>query len=319
MSISIRKFFSITLAATLIFSMFYFYQKTAYAEKEPLNISSIPVTPVYGDVNMDGKVNLKDATIIQEYMAQMVTFSDLQKALADVSNDNMVTLKDSTAIQKYLLHMITSNYIGTTYIASTAVSTTIPTFAPTAVPTSVPTNIPTYFPTVAPTTIQLSGETNTYYFEAPSNWTSEGQTIACFYWSPILPSNPGYVNSSGWPGDALTRLTNIPGHDNIWECNLPVEIKIIIFNNLGNTTTDPRKNDHQTKNLDVEGYNPGDDVNYPNGTLDPNSMNNMIYVINSSSTVPYYNYAFLDSGEWEYFNPVTGEISFNPNILAPEQ
>ena len=58
-----------------------------------------------GDANMDGRVNINDATAVQRYLARIITFSDEQKKLADLSGDGQVTIKDATLIQKVIAHM----------------------------------------------------------------------------------------------------------------------------------------------------------------------------------------------------------------------
>jgi len=55
-----------------------------------------------GDVDVNDKVNIKDATAIQKYMAKIIYFSEQSKALADVDLSGNVNIKDATAIQKYL-------------------------------------------------------------------------------------------------------------------------------------------------------------------------------------------------------------------------
>ena len=59
-----------------------------------------------GDVNGDGKISVLDATLIQKYLAGLVTFSDTQKAAADVNNDESVSVIDATLIQKYIAGLI---------------------------------------------------------------------------------------------------------------------------------------------------------------------------------------------------------------------
>ena len=59
-----------------------------------------------GDVNRDGKLNIKDATAIQKYLAKMIDFEDVQLVLADYNNDNKVNIKDVTYIQKKLAKVI---------------------------------------------------------------------------------------------------------------------------------------------------------------------------------------------------------------------
>ena len=59
-----------------------------------------------GDVNGDGQVTVVDATLIQKYIAGLVTLSDTQKAAADVNNDGSVSVLDATQIQKYIAGLI---------------------------------------------------------------------------------------------------------------------------------------------------------------------------------------------------------------------
>ena len=57
---------------------------------------------VYGDVNLDGKIDITDATSIQKYIADMNKFTGLQEELADVDGDGKVTVIDATLISMYL-------------------------------------------------------------------------------------------------------------------------------------------------------------------------------------------------------------------------
>lgn len=56
-----------------------------------------------GDVNLDGKVNISDATEIQKYLAGSVEFSEVRKLNADVNDDGNITVTDATAIQKMIV------------------------------------------------------------------------------------------------------------------------------------------------------------------------------------------------------------------------
>lgn len=53
-----------------------------------------------GDANGDGIVNIKDATLIQKFLANLESFDAFNKAISDVTDDGRVTIKDATAIQK---------------------------------------------------------------------------------------------------------------------------------------------------------------------------------------------------------------------------
>lgn len=55
----------------------------------------------YGNVDRKGDINVKDATLIQKYLANLVELEEYPLMLADVNSDGKVNIKDSTAIQKY--------------------------------------------------------------------------------------------------------------------------------------------------------------------------------------------------------------------------
>ena len=55
-----------------------------------------------GDVNLDGKVDISDATLIQKYCAKMTAFSDLQLSLADVNGTGVVDVRCATTIQRII-------------------------------------------------------------------------------------------------------------------------------------------------------------------------------------------------------------------------
>lgn len=59
-----------------------------------------------GDVNRDGKLNIRDATAIQKHLAKLIDFDDEQKALADFQADGKLNIKDATRIQKKLANLL---------------------------------------------------------------------------------------------------------------------------------------------------------------------------------------------------------------------
>ncbi|MBQ5399241.1 MAG: CotH kinase family protein [Ruminococcus sp.] len=63
--------------------------------------------PIRGDSNLDGKVNIKDATAIQKCAANIITFSDRQKKALGLRPEDEVTVKHATNLQKYLAGIIT--------------------------------------------------------------------------------------------------------------------------------------------------------------------------------------------------------------------
>ena len=55
-----------------------------------------------GDVNLDGIVNIIDATEIQKHLVDLVVLNEKQLSVADVNKDGVVSILDSTDIQKIL-------------------------------------------------------------------------------------------------------------------------------------------------------------------------------------------------------------------------
>jgi uncharacterized repeat protein (TIGR02543 family) len=70
---------------------------------------------IFGDVNGDFSVNVNDASVIQKYVANLLSLSNVQIALADVDSNGILNVKDATAIQRYCVGLINdgNNKIGT--------------------------------------------------------------------------------------------------------------------------------------------------------------------------------------------------------------
>ena len=61
-----------------------------------------------GDVNGDNVVDITDATLIQQYAAETIEFSEAQKKAADVNHDGNVDVSDATMVQMYVAEIIKS-------------------------------------------------------------------------------------------------------------------------------------------------------------------------------------------------------------------
>ena len=66
----------------------------------------IPKLIRYGDVNQDGQVTIEDATLLQKFIAELVTFNEDQKRAADTNGDGQIRIDDVTEIQKYVAELI---------------------------------------------------------------------------------------------------------------------------------------------------------------------------------------------------------------------
>lgn len=53
-----------------------------------------------GDADLDDRVTIKDATVIQKYVANIIPLSYLQECVSEVDGDGEITVKDATMVQK---------------------------------------------------------------------------------------------------------------------------------------------------------------------------------------------------------------------------
>ena len=81
------------------FTLYGFSGSTAqtFADRNSVPFVAIGDT---GDANLDGRVDIDDATAIQKYLAKLVTFGSGQLSAADVNCDGTVNILDATAIQR---------------------------------------------------------------------------------------------------------------------------------------------------------------------------------------------------------------------------
>ncbi len=61
---------------------------------------------VTGDVNLDGKLNIKDATLLQKHLAKIASLGTTALRLADFDQNSKVNIRDATAIQKKIAGLI---------------------------------------------------------------------------------------------------------------------------------------------------------------------------------------------------------------------
>ena len=78
----------------------------SYQVDEPTTNDYEDIGYISGDVNGDRKLNIRDVTVIQKYLAKLTVFSNEQVFLADFNEDKVVNIKDATTIQKKLANVI---------------------------------------------------------------------------------------------------------------------------------------------------------------------------------------------------------------------
>lgn len=71
------------------------------------NVEFLPEpTLICGDLNWDNQVTISDTTILQQYLAKMLTQNQLQLLMADTNADNKIDVRDATEIQRYVAKII---------------------------------------------------------------------------------------------------------------------------------------------------------------------------------------------------------------------
>ena len=63
-------------------------------------------TVAYGDVNIDNVVDLRDAIILNKYLANVIQFSDVQMANADCYKDGNLDEKDASTLMQFVISLI---------------------------------------------------------------------------------------------------------------------------------------------------------------------------------------------------------------------
>ena len=75
-----------------------------YAEKNGINFVALDEKTLYGDVNLDGKIDINDVTLLQRYIAGESVLTDDAVKAADFNKDRIIDIIDATAIQTFIAH-----------------------------------------------------------------------------------------------------------------------------------------------------------------------------------------------------------------------
>lgn len=76
---------------------------------EPTTKPTAPAEDVlYGDINLDGEVNVRDATLIQRYLVGLETFNEQQLENAMFLSGDEISVRNATQIQRYVAGLISS-------------------------------------------------------------------------------------------------------------------------------------------------------------------------------------------------------------------
>lgn len=75
-----------------------------YAEENEINFVALDKKTLYGDVNLDGKIDVNDVTLLQRYIAGESVLTDDAVKAADFNKDRIIDIIDATAIQTFIAH-----------------------------------------------------------------------------------------------------------------------------------------------------------------------------------------------------------------------
>ena len=138
--------------------------------------TTVPVTTapadkvLIGDVNLDGRITISDATEIQYHCSEFKTLTGDSAVAADTDKNGSINIKDATAVQCYIAGLKESSAYCGEYVGG---------------------ETPTTQPTTAP-----SG--NYLYYKNTNGWS----TVKAYYWSN------DNTQMTSWPGVDTTSVGN---------------------------------------------------------------------------------------------------------------
>ena len=65
-------------------------------------------TPLCGDVNLDGRVDITDAVLLSKAVSGSVEVNDVQKSAMDCDGDGEISSNDVTTLMQFLVHAVDS-------------------------------------------------------------------------------------------------------------------------------------------------------------------------------------------------------------------
>ena len=170
-----------------------------------------------GDADCNDSINVKDATLIQKYIAGMVLFDEYQELLADTDGSGYVSVKDATVIQKFVAGMDISS------TASDKFGEEIYYGGLPSEPTQS-TEPSTQEPTTPPSTEVTKMNTKiTIYFSNNQKWSKV---------NAYLYNEKAGVQNAEWPGKAMTLHSTNDYGEKIYMMDVDVSVyNRVVFNN----------------------------------------------------------------------------------------
>lgn len=169
-----------------------------------------------GDVNLDAAVNIKDATLIQKYIAGIEELSADALICADVNGDEDINIKDASIVQKYVAGeddpYDTGGVMGREPETTVEAETTAP--------------IVTTEPDITAPTEPEEEKMNTkitIYFSNNVYWN----TVNAYFYNETTGAQ-----NSAWPGVAMTLHSTNDYGEKIYKAEVDVSVyNRVVFNN----------------------------------------------------------------------------------------
>lgn len=182
-----------------------------------------------GDVNQDKNLSVKDATLIQQWLAKLKDLNETQVKLADFNLDSTVNIRDVTKIQKVLAKLEEMPVETTAATQETTVETAP---AETTEPVSTEVSQPTE--TTAPTQAATEAATEAtapnpevdskvdIYFTNNKNWSN----VYFFVYNTVSGAA-----LKAWPGTQVTKSTTNTNGEKVFSMNVDTsKYDRIVFN-----------------------------------------------------------------------------------------
>lgn len=189
----------------------------------PIPTTTNPGTDIIiGDVDLNGEINIRDASMLQLYIARLNTLTENQLIAAEVTGDGEVNIRDATAVQNYCAKIFASAGNAGTIVHVGAIETTAPpatTVPPETTEPPATTAPPETLPT-EPTTDPVG--TYTILFTDSQGW---GGSMYCYYWAT------DEVSPVEWPGDEMTFVETNDYGQSVYSAEVPSSCTNLIFTN----------------------------------------------------------------------------------------
>ncbi len=171
----------------------------------------------YGDVDCNTEINIRDATLIQMFIARFVGEDKINRTASDVNKDSSISISDATNIQMTIVNLDNSSYVGQVIPVKNPIKPTEPTTVPET------TEPETTEPITDPDTL------NKVYFTNVHEWS---EPLYCYYWSD---SN---TKMTSWPGEQMELDTEYTFGSSVYTFIVPEDATYIIISSENHQTVD---------------------------------------------------------------------------------